>query len=257
MDHFLRRSERAVRPLHCQPQNAFAGTSRPTSFAGGCSTAPTSFCPTGSLWRIGSTFSRQTRRFYFSQIQGRTYANMFGLVERYIGAKVLELSRDLARRSGGTRGAGPVQRRRVEAPGIVPSGRSADCRGNADRATVSVGSKRGRRCGTEQEQLGRAGVHPAHRALHAIPLSRKHSTRTPFCRNFTRTSFSFTGRRNANTQSWTNWSGAASMPALSDAARNMAVDELIQLVGAVDGDCARSKPLPTADYFAPGPVATG
>ncbi len=29
----------------------------------------------------------------FGQVQGRTYANMFGLVERFIGAKVLELSR--------------------------------------------------------------------------------------------------------------------------------------------------------------------
>jgi len=29
-----------------------------------------------------------------SQIQGRTYANIFGLVERYIGAKMLEISRD-------------------------------------------------------------------------------------------------------------------------------------------------------------------
>lgn len=29
-----------------------------------------------------------------SQVQGRTYANMFGLVERFIGAKILELSRD-------------------------------------------------------------------------------------------------------------------------------------------------------------------
>lgn len=29
-----------------------------------------------------------------SQIQGRTYANMFGLLERYVNAKILELSRD-------------------------------------------------------------------------------------------------------------------------------------------------------------------
>ncbi len=29
-----------------------------------------------------------------SQIQGRTYANMFGLVERFIGAKMLEVSRE-------------------------------------------------------------------------------------------------------------------------------------------------------------------
>jgi hypothetical protein len=33
-------------------------------------------------------------RRLLSQIQGRTYANMFGLVERYIGAKILEVSRD-------------------------------------------------------------------------------------------------------------------------------------------------------------------
>jgi hypothetical protein len=32
-------------------------------------------------------------RRLMSQIQGRTYANIFGLVERYIGAKVLEISR--------------------------------------------------------------------------------------------------------------------------------------------------------------------
>lgn len=31
-----------------------------------------------------------------SQIQGRTYANMFGLVERFIGAKMLEITRDHA-----------------------------------------------------------------------------------------------------------------------------------------------------------------
>jgi len=33
---------------------------------------------------------------FLSQVQGRTYANIFGLVERYINAKVLELSRDHA-----------------------------------------------------------------------------------------------------------------------------------------------------------------
>ena len=31
---------------------------------------------------------------YFGQVQGRTYANIFGLVERYIAAMVMELSRD-------------------------------------------------------------------------------------------------------------------------------------------------------------------
>ena len=39
------------------------------------------------------TLSEPEKR-YLSQIQGRTYANVFGLVERYINAKVLELSHE-------------------------------------------------------------------------------------------------------------------------------------------------------------------
>ena len=52
------------------------------------------FLPDG-LSRINSftTLSSAEKRFV-SQIQGRTYANVFGLVERFINAKVLELSRD-------------------------------------------------------------------------------------------------------------------------------------------------------------------
>ena len=40
-----------------------------------------------------TTLSADEKRFV-SQIQGRTYANVFGLVERFITAKVLELSQD-------------------------------------------------------------------------------------------------------------------------------------------------------------------
>jgi hypothetical protein len=39
-------------------------------------------------------FLPEEERRYLSQIQGRTYANIFGLVERYINAKILELSHD-------------------------------------------------------------------------------------------------------------------------------------------------------------------
>ncbi|HXX10310.1 MAG TPA: hypothetical protein VEK05_02250 [Burkholderiales bacterium] len=39
-------------------------------------------------------FLSSGERRLVSQIQGRSYANIFGLVERYIGAKMLELSRD-------------------------------------------------------------------------------------------------------------------------------------------------------------------
>jgi len=52
------------------------------------------FLPEG-LSRLGSLpFLAPAERRLLSQIQGRTYANMFGLVERYIGAKMLEVSRD-------------------------------------------------------------------------------------------------------------------------------------------------------------------
>lgn len=50
------------------------------------------FLPDG-LTGIGQlTFLDASRKRLFSQIQGRTYANMFGLVERFINTKVLEIS---------------------------------------------------------------------------------------------------------------------------------------------------------------------
>ncbi len=52
------------------------------------------FLPDGlSLADAFTTLSANEKRFV-SQIQGRTYANVFGLVERFINAKVLELSED-------------------------------------------------------------------------------------------------------------------------------------------------------------------
>jgi len=54
------------------------------------------FLPDGlSLADAFTTLSPDEKRFV-SQIQGRTYANIFGLVERFINAKILELGRDHA-----------------------------------------------------------------------------------------------------------------------------------------------------------------
>jgi hypothetical protein len=52
------------------------------------------FLPDGLSKADGLPFLGERERRLFSQIQGRTYANMFGLVERFIGAKILEVSRD-------------------------------------------------------------------------------------------------------------------------------------------------------------------
>jgi hypothetical protein len=63
---------------------------------GGASISLTSSFPTGFPWSTTfATLSTDERRFV-SQIQGRTYANVFGLVERFINAKILELGRDHA-----------------------------------------------------------------------------------------------------------------------------------------------------------------
>ena len=52
------------------------------------------YLPDGlSLASEFATLSDDEKRFV-SQIQGRTYANVFGLVERFINAKVLEISRE-------------------------------------------------------------------------------------------------------------------------------------------------------------------
>jgi hypothetical protein len=52
------------------------------------------FLPDGLSKVHEMDFLSSDERRLVSQIQGRTYANIFGLVERFINAKVLELSRD-------------------------------------------------------------------------------------------------------------------------------------------------------------------
>lgn len=52
------------------------------------------FLPDGLSRLDRSSLASLAERRLMSQIQGRTYANIFGLVERFINAKMLELSRD-------------------------------------------------------------------------------------------------------------------------------------------------------------------
>lgn len=52
------------------------------------------FLPDGLSLLDRIAFLQDHERLLLSQIQGRTYANMFGLVERYIGAEMLEVSLD-------------------------------------------------------------------------------------------------------------------------------------------------------------------
>jgi len=52
------------------------------------------FLPRGLSLVDDLPFLTDRERRFVSQVQGRTYANLFGVIERYINAKILELSRD-------------------------------------------------------------------------------------------------------------------------------------------------------------------
>jgi hypothetical protein len=54
------------------------------------------FLPDGITRIDRLNFLTEEQKVLLSQIQGRTYANMFGFVERFITAKVLEVTRDYA-----------------------------------------------------------------------------------------------------------------------------------------------------------------
>jgi hypothetical protein len=51
------------------------------------------FLPDGLSLAHELPFLSPAQRLFYSQVQGRTYANMFGMIERYIGVKMLDVSR--------------------------------------------------------------------------------------------------------------------------------------------------------------------
>ncbi len=75
-------------------RSASASTSTATSSAAAGSIFRGNSCRTASPRSTSSSSCTADERRQLSQIQGRTYANMFGLVERFIGPKILEVSRD-------------------------------------------------------------------------------------------------------------------------------------------------------------------
>ena len=150
---------------------------RPRSFD-----SPTKFLPDG-LSKVAELAvpERRARRGCSSQIQGRTYANIFGLVERFIGAKVLERQpRALARRPDRARGAGALHRRGAQAPGAVPPHRADVGREHAGRLPLPCRSRTTspRRCSASRTWAVLALDLP-HRALHAGALPRRASSPTP------------------------------------------------------------------------------
>ena len=132
------------------------------------------FLPDGlSLADAFTTLSADEKRFV-SQIQGRTYANVFGLVERFITAKILELSQDhcfgdqvaleaLVRFTDEELKHQALFRRIETMVGdVLPDGYRFD----VDPDAVA-------RC-ARQEYMGGVGTDAGYRVVHSTPLSPEH-----------------------------------------------------------------------------------
>ena len=86
-----------------------------------------------------------------------------------------------------------------------------------------------------QEHLGRAGAHAATSSCSRRRTTARASSRMPAFPSCGRTCSCSTGRRSRSTRSWTSWSWLREDARLTKAERDAAVDDLIALVGGVDG----------------------
>jgi hypothetical protein len=172
------------------------------------------FLPDGlSLAGQFTSLSTDEKRFV-SQIQGRTYANIFGLVERFINAKVLELSHDhwfgdqvaleaLVRFSEEELKHQALFRRIDAMIGdVLPPGYRFDLDANAVAHAV----------------LGKSTWAVLALTLDIELFTQSHYSQSiaqdPSSRNCSRTCSSTTGRRRASTRSSTSSNGCGSTPKL-------------------------------------------
>src|SRR5438067_9994774 len=160
------------------------------------------FLPDGLTLASALPFLSPHDKRYFSHVQGRTYANMFGLVERFINAKVLELSQDhwlgdqtaleALVRFGDEELKHQALFRRVEAltAEVMPPGYSFAWDPNEVAAAV----------------LSKSSWAVLALTLHIELFTQSHYRESirkmAVCRSSTRTSSSFTGMRKCNKLGW-------------------------------------------------------
>ena len=211
----------------------------------------TSSCPTGCRSSPRLRFLHEGEARLMSQIQGRTYANMFGLVERFIGAKMLDVSRDHALGDQvALRGARALHRRGAEAPGALPPHRDDVAAQHAGGLRVRAAAERRRAVSCSASRRGPCSRLTCHieiftqvhyRAEHrarrrdvaavqgraVLPLARGVAARDPRRARMA-------PREDAK---------------LTPAERDAAVDDLIALVAGVDG-LLQMQATADARYFA-------
>jgi hypothetical protein len=182
-------------------------------------------------------------------VQGRTYANMFGLVERFIGAKMLEITREHA--LGDQVAMEALVRftdeelkhqelfRRIEA--LMAAVMAAGLR-------LRAAGQRGRRVRARQVDLGGAGPHLPHRIFTQVHYRQSVDPDADLSPLFKDVLF-FHWREESQHAILDELEWRREDEKLSAEARDRAVDDLIALVGGVDG-ILQAQATADARYFA-------
>jgi hypothetical protein len=206
------------------------------------------FLPDGLSFANKLDFLSSDEKMYFSQIQGRTYANMFGLVERFIGAKVLELSRDYWLGD------------QVALEGLVRFG-DEELKHQAlfrqvEALTAEV-MPPGYSFAWDPNQVAAAVLSKSSWAVLGLTLHIELFTQSHYRESIREDADLSELYKDVFFFHWKEECQHAIMDELewrrldagtSDAARDMAVDELVQLVGAVDG-IVQGQAAADRDYF--------
>ena len=208
------------------------------------------FLPDGLSQVDELRFLDARRARFLSQIQGRTYANIFGLVERFIGAKMLEVSRDhwlgdqvaleaLVRLTDEELKHQELFRR-IEAMMARAACRPATVRARSRTRSPAPCSRK--------STWAVLGADAATSSCSSQAHYRESIEPDPDSARCGRTCSCSTGRRSRSTPSSTSSSGVREDASSTDAERDAAVDDLIELVGAVDG-ILQAQAAADADYF--------
>ena len=206
------------------------------------------FLPDGLTLASTLPFLAPEEKRYFSQVQGRTYANMFGLVERFINAKVLELSRDhwfgdqtaleALIRFSDEELKHQALFRRVEAliSGVMPAGYGFSWNPNDVAAVI----------------LGKSSWAVLALTLHIELFTQAHYRESirhdPELSELARDVFRFHWREECQHAIMDELEWRRLDAATTPEARESAVDELIELVGAVDS-IVTAQALADSRYF--------
>jgi len=206
------------------------------------------FLPDGLSLVDRLEFLGEDQRRFMSQVQGRTYANLFGLVERFIGAKILEVTAD--HRMGDQVALEALVRFTDEELKHQELFRRLD-------TMMAVGMPAGYRFAPDPDDVARAVLGKSTWAVLGLTCHIELFTQVHYRQSLEPDKDLSELFKDVFLYHWMEESQHAILDELewrredaklSDADRDAAVDDLIELVGAVDGILV-AQAKQDADYF--------